>query len=81
MPSCEKCWSDAAGTQDQTATYMGLVKRHGAHCAPEERAGVNALECGKCGRMTLHQHVYVCMVVGCNYRLGDEAESVHAGSS
>lgn len=63
MASCEKCWKDARGNMN---LYCSLIAT--SRCTPEEQAGRGATECPKCGRMTVHQIVNVCMVPECDYR-------------
>lgn len=65
MVTCEKCWREAysgGSYADVAANYSRLIKkRKNNPCTPEEQAGEDATKCPKCERMTLHQHVGVCM--------------------
>ena len=72
MSACEKCWSDAIGTN--TPYDLILSRRHGrAACTPEEQAGPGAMECPVCKRWTLHQHTGQPMC-GCSH-VSDEEQS------
>ncbi len=59
VSSCEKCWSDAHRGPDFSVSeeYGRLMdERRLSPCTPEEQAGVNAMTCPGCARLTLHQH-------------------------
>jgi len=63
MPSCEKCWSEAAASIDKTDQYQQLIET--CTCTPEEQAGRHAEVCPVCHRRTQHQHYGVCMNPEC----------------
>jgi hypothetical protein len=67
-PSCEKCWHDAhTGDPYRSVAdeYARLIEeRRDNPCTPEEQAGEDAERCPKCERMTVHQHVHVCVICG-----------------
>ena len=67
MASCERCWELSGGNADRYAELIKVNK-----CTPEEQAGREASKCPKCGRMTVHQLVNVCMVPECDYREPEE---------
>jgi hypothetical protein len=60
MPSCERCWTAAAGDYE---VYSHLLSRR--NCTPEEQVGTDARACPDCGRKTIHQHCGVCMNPAC----------------
>ncbi len=65
MASCEKCWADAHSSDDVAGEYLRLITERGENpCTPEQQAGSHATECADCGRLSVHQHVYVCMACG-----------------
>ena len=72
MATCEKCWSDSYlfsyGTDiSQTEKYHELLKeRKDNPCTPEEQAGLDAENCPKCKRKTMHQYAKVCVI--CNFK-------------
>ena len=71
MASCEKCWEDACMLEyserrkSRAEYYHDLIaERKDNPCTPEQQAGMDAKECPKCGRMTIHQYAHVCMNCG-----------------
>ena len=75
MASCEKCWSDAyfesrVSGKGQSDCYTELVQeRKDNPCTPEQQAGMDAEECQKCERKTIHQIIGVCVVCSFNNRV------------
>lgn len=66
MASCERCWNDAFGADDQAARYAELLKKRSGEraCTPEQQAGEGATDCPKCKRRAMHQVVRACMACG-----------------
>lgn len=62
MSACERCWRMASASEDKVDAYHRLLKLN--DCTPEEQAGDDATECGKCMRRTRHQHTGECMACG-----------------
>ncbi len=76
MSACEKCWSDAHSGPyaDVPENYARLMKERKKNpCTPEQQAGPDFGECGRCGRKTLHQYTGECMA-GCQAAPVEEDE-------
>jgi len=67
MVSCERCWERShiiarEMGEEQTEAYRRLVRTK--DCTPEQQAGPEAGECGKCKTHTVHQHTRQCIACG-----------------
>jgi len=79
MPGCEKCWGDAYlrmkcnPSKSQAEYYRDLLnERKDNPCTPEQQAGMDAMKCPKCERITIHPIIEECM--NCGYKIINQSE-------
>lgn len=57
------CKNNRCPYYDPASIFAAIRSDH--PCTPEEQAGPDAIICGECKRMTIHQHTGECMACKC----------------